>query len=186
MKTIISYTSSVDMEVQDSSKFTTASSMPASITTMTSLTPSGGSSMTSTMVSSKITSPAAAAAASSIHSVDRLIEFPLMTEKVKSYQQQQQLTEATTTMSTINHNNNIVVANSSLNFNSSSGPKPTETTVLQLGSSYSAVSSITDKTSYGCVSKAVSLRVKMSLIDYFTHKLLIFFSVTTLLIPFKR
>lgn len=146
----LSYTNSVDLEVQDTSKFAQANSMPTSITTMAPLTSGGSSTANATMVTSKVTS-FAGATASSVHSV---IELPLNAERTltaKSYQQQHQLHDLTG--STINHNNNIVVANHALNFAAAavSGKTGVDTTPLQLGSTYNAVSSLTqtDKSNYG-------------------------------------
>lgn len=55
-----------------------------------------------------------------MHSVDKIIEFPSLVEKTKSYQQQHQIIDVCSG-STINHNNNIVVANHQLNFVGASG-----------------------------------------------------------------
>lgn len=105
----MSYTNSVDLEVQD----TKYSSIPASITTISSMSPSGGSLATPSIINSKMTSTPT--------SVDSIIPLSLL-EKSKSYHQAQQAQYVESTGSTINHNNNIVVANQQLSFPGSSTP----------------------------------------------------------------
>lgn len=122
----LSYTNSVDLEVQDVQRYST---MPASITTIAS-----------------ISAPLATHSSSNSAPVDRAIEFrPLSSqpiEHVRTYQQAHQLVEVCPG-STINHNNNVVLANHSLDF----GQRKIETAPVQLNSQYQAVASVTnDKT----------------------------------------
>lgn len=126
----ISYTNSIDLEVQDRS----VHGLPTSITTISSMTASGGPPLASTAIlNAKMSSTATSSA---MHSVDKIIEFPSLIERPKSYQQHQYVDM---TGSTINHNNNIVLANSGLNFSSiKNSHEP-----LQLNSGYSSVSSLT-------------------------------------------
>lgn len=122
----MSYTNSVDLEVQDL-KY---NPLPSSITTISSMIQSGGPPLaTTSIVNPKVTS---STSASIIHSVDRGIKIPLI-EKAESYHQQQHMEMYG---STINHSNNTVLANAGLVFpGSSSGG-------LQLQTNYNAVSSV--------------------------------------------
>lgn len=132
----MSYTNSVDLEVQDI-KFN--STIPSSITTISSMTPASGLPLaTTSIINPKVTS-STAATNSAMHSVDRIIEFPSLIEKAKSYQQPQQIIDMCSG-STINHNNNIVVANHTLNF---AGSTSAAAAAMQLSSSYNAVLSVT-------------------------------------------
>lgn len=146
----MSYTNSVDLEIQDVTKFPSAHAIPTSITTISSMSAAGGPPLaTASIVNPKVTS-SAAATSSAIHSVDKIIEFPLI-EKTKSYQQQHQLIDVCSG-STVNHNNNIVVANHALNFGNSSGAGKMagiDVGNLPLNSTYTAVASLTsnDKSS---------------------------------------
>lgn len=115
----MSYTNSIDFDLQES-KFPSAHTIPTSITTISSMTASGGPPLaTASIINPKVTS-SAAATSSTMHSVDKIIEFPSLVEKTKSYQQQHQIIDVCSG-STINHNNNIVVANHQLNFVGASG-----------------------------------------------------------------
>lgn len=119
------YRNSIDFEVQDMTK---NSSVPSQITTISSsMTVPGGSPLASaSIINTKVSSPATATS-STIHSVDRLIEFPSLVD------QQNKMSDVTTT---INHNNNIVLANHSLSF-------PHDP--LMLNSQYNAVASLTNE-----------------------------------------
>jgi hypothetical protein len=95
----ISYTNSVNLEIQDATKY------PATHPTQTSITytmPSPGGQPISTVISTKNPS-STATASTTIHSVDTQIEYPL--EKAKIVQQQFQLSDSLTLGSTVNHNN---------------------------------------------------------------------------------
>jgi hypothetical protein len=130
----MSYTNSVDMEFQEIKQL--HATIPSSITTISSMTPAGGPPLaTASIINPKVTS-STAATNSTMHNVDRIIEFPQLIEKAKSYQPQQQIIDMCSG-STINHNNNIVVANHTLNFASS-----TSSAAMQLSSNYNAVSSV--------------------------------------------
>lgn len=120
--------------------------IPTSITTISSITASGGLSLaTASIINPKVTS-SAAATSYAMHSVDKPIELPLI-EKGKSYQQQHQMIDIDHG-STINHNNHIDVANHGCNFDSSSSKLGgVDGGSLQLNCTYPAVSSLTnDKT----------------------------------------
>ena len=140
----MSYTNSVDLEIQDS-KFPSAHTIPTSITTISSMAAAGGPPLaTASIINPKVTS-SAAATSSAMHSVDKIIEFPSLIEKAKSYQPQHQLIDVTPG-STINHNNNIVLANHGLNFGGSSGGSKLggiDVGNLPLNSTYTAVTSLT-------------------------------------------
>lgn len=137
----MSYTNSIDLEVQDVSKYP-IHGMQTSITTISSMTASGGPPLaTASIINPKVTS-STIATSSTIHSVDKIIEFPSLIEKTKSYQQQQQIQYDG---STINHNNNIVLtpAHNSFSLTSSGKLGPMDGASLQLSSSYNAVASLT-------------------------------------------
>lgn len=123
----ISYTNSVDLEIQDI-KYPTTHPAQTSITTYSSMSVSGGQPISS-IISTKVPSSTATTSSTIHHSVDKLIEFPL--EKAKSVQPKFQCDG-----STINHNNLKPLANF-------------ENTSLSLDPSYRAVTSLTsdDKTS---------------------------------------
>ncbi|CRK91545.1 CLUMA_CG005202, isoform B [Clunio marinus] len=134
----ISYTNTVDLQVQDVSKY---SSNPTSITTISSMTAAGGPPLaTASIINPKVTT--STVTSSAIHNVDKIIEFPSLVEKAKSYQPQHQIIDVCSG-STINHNNNIVLANPGLNFDASSGGNGKLGAALQLNSSYNAVASLT-------------------------------------------
>lgn len=141
----MSYTNSVDLEIQDMYKFSATHIIPTTITTISSITASGDPPLaTASIINPKVTSTAAATS-SAMHSVDKLIEFPSLIEKVKSHQPQHQIIDITGG-STINHNNNIVVANHALNFGGSGGGKLGGIDgALQLNSGYNAVTSLTNE-----------------------------------------
>lgn len=131
----LSFTNTVDLEVQDVSRYT----MPTSITTIAS-----------------IAAPLATHSSSNSAPVDRAIEFRPLTsqpiEHIKSYQQAHQLVEVCAG-STINHNNNVVLANHSLDF----GQRKIETASVQLSSQYQAVTSLTNDKSAKSYQKFASV-----------------------------
>lgn len=132
----MSYTNSVDLEVQDVSKY--HPSTPTSITTISSITASGGIPLaTTSIINPKVTS-SASATNSTIHSVDKIIEFPSLMD-VKSHQQQQHIIDVTT----INHGNNITLTNHGYSFSSSSVSGKLDAAPLQLNPSYNSVASLT-------------------------------------------
>jgi hypothetical protein len=112
------YTNSVDLEVQDQSKY---SSAPQKISTISTMRNSDSNQMTSGKIEYQC------------DDVDKTIQFSTL-EKPTSYQQQHQLDDYLSNGSTINHSNNIVVANSGCNY--------TVSTPFQLGSSYNSVTSV--------------------------------------------
>lgn len=140
----MSYMNSVEMEIEEPLKFLTNDSIPTSITTISSITASGGPPLaTHSIINPKVTSSAAAANAA-IHSVDKLIEIPSLIEKAKSYQPQRQMIDLCGG-STINHANNIVLTNPTHSFITAGPPKQigTDTAPVTLDPSYLAVKSCT-------------------------------------------
>lgn len=135
MKSMMSYTNSVDLEVQEP-KFINI--IPSSITTISSMSPSGGPPLaTTSIINPKVTS-STAATNSTMQQVDEIIKLPSLIEKPKSYQQPQQIIDMCSG-STVNHNNNIVLANHTLNF---AGSTSSAATAVQLSCNYNAVSSV--------------------------------------------
>lgn len=150
----MSYTNSIDLEVQD----VPAHSLSPTITTISSMTASGGPPLPSTSVMNPKMS-SSTATSSAMHSVDKIIEFPSLIERAKSYQQQQYVEMYG---STINHNNNIVLANPGLNFSSSSSSSKSSHEPFQLSSGYPSVTSLTAEKSKTC-SKPPNVSVTMVL-----------------------
>jgi hypothetical protein len=121
----MSYTNSVDLEVQDQSKYTSA---PQKISTISTMRSSDSIQMNSNkIVQAEFQGPGSP--------IEKTIHFSTL-EKPTSYQQPQQyqLLDYPSNGSTINHSNNIVVANSGCNYSVS--------TPFQLGSSYPSVTSV--------------------------------------------
>jgi hypothetical protein len=129
----ISYTNSIDLEIQDMSKYPAKHPAQTSTTTYSSMSVSGGQPISS-IISAKVPSSTATTSSTIHHSVDKLIEFPL--EQAKSVQQKFQISDSLTLGSTVNHHNLKPLANF-------------ENNALPLNPSYRAVTSLTsdDKTS---------------------------------------
>lgn len=136
----MSYTNTVDLEVQDMSRYS-AHTHPT-ITTISSITPAGGPPIaTASIINPKVTS-SAVATSSTMHSVDKIIEFPSLIEKGKMYQQQQQ--QLIDVYSPGIHSNNIVVANHELTFSSSTAKGFSGLDALPLNPCYNSVTSLTN------------------------------------------
>lgn len=135
----MSYTNTVDLEVEDMSRY--SSHTHPTITTISSMTPAGGPPIaTASIINPKVTS-SAVATSSTMHSVDKIIEFPSLIEKGKMYQQQHQLIDV---YSSAMHSNNIVLANQELTFSSPSGKGFSGLDALPLNSGYNSVTSLTN------------------------------------------
>lgn len=124
----MSYTNSVDLEVQDQSKY---SSAPQKISTISTMRNSDSIQMTSNK------NVQVECQADGFSPIDKTIQFSTL-EKPTSIQQQYQLLDyPSSNGSTINHSNNIVVANPGCNYSVS--------TPFQLGSSYPSVTSVANE-----------------------------------------
>lgn len=123
----LSYTNSVDLEVQDQSKY--PSSAPQKIATISSMRNSdGGIPLINTKtIHAELQGPSA---------IDKTIQFSTL-EKPTFIEQQYKLYEYPSNGSTINHANNIVVANPGCNYSVA--------TPIQLGSSYPSVTSVANE-----------------------------------------